>query len=374
MNDLHGLVFAYAAGVNLKELTERRAVSSLPFGGRYRVIDFMLSNMVNADITDVGVLMRENYQSLLDHLGSGKDFDLARKRGGLRLLPPFGYTDHEGTHNRVFSGNMAALASIGSYLSRIRQEYVVMAEASMVANLPLEDALRQHIDTGADITLLCTPQRLSTGEQASFLTLDGTGRIVDIAHSKEPPEDTMEMLSVCILSTSLLQTLVTHCAAHNLYDFERDVLQSMLGNMKIFGYVFEGFAARINTVASYFKHNMDLLRADVRASLFFKNRPIKTKVRDEASTYYGPDAQVRNCIVADGCFIEGDVENSVIFRGVRVHAGVRIHNSILMQDTKVFSGAILGYAIADKNVVVGEGRMMIGQDTYPIAIAKGSVV
>ncbi len=371
MNDMHGLIFAYATG-NLKEFTEHRAISSLPFGCRYRLIDFMLSNMVNADITDVGVLMRDNYQSLLDHLGSGKDFDLARKRGGLRLLPPFGYADRMG-QSQVFSGNMAALANVSKYLSRIRQEYVVMAEGALVANLPLEDALRQHIDSGADITLFCKPPHQCAVEYTSYLTLDGQGRIVDIARGRAS-EDALEMLSVCILSKSKLEMLVSYCAAHNLNDFVRDVLQSMFSTLKIYGYVFDGYAVQISTVNAYFKHNMDLLRSDVRASLFLKDRPIKTKVRDEASTYYGPDAKVTNALVADGCFIEGEVENSVIFRGVRIHPGVKVQNSILMQDTKVFPGAILGYAIADKEVLVGQGRMLMGQETYPIAISKGTVV
>ncbi|MCL2747161.1 MAG: glucose-1-phosphate adenylyltransferase subunit GlgD [Oscillospiraceae bacterium] len=371
---MHGLIFAYAGGggTRLKELTEHRSVSSLPFGGRYRVIDFMLSNMVGAGITDVGVIMRENYQSLLDHLGSGKDWDLSRKRGGLRLLPPFSFAG-KGPYEGVFLGSMAALFDITSYLSHIRQEYVVLAEGCLVANLPLEDALRHHIANGADITALCTPRRLGQAECACFLQMDDDDIVTDIARGRDML-DTTESLGVYILSKKLLETLVAHCAAHNLYDFERDVLQGMLGTLKVSGYVFNGFAARMSTVASYFEHNMSMLRAEVRASLFLKDRPVKTKVRDDTSTYYAPAARVSNCLVADGCFIEGDVENSVIFRGVRIESGARVHNSILMQDTKVSAGAILGYAITDKEVVIGPGRMLMGHATYPIAIGKGSIV
>ena len=373
MNDMHGLIFAYASGgEHLKELTEHRAVSSLPFGGRYRVIDFMLSNMVGAGITDVGIIMRENYHSLIDHLGSGKDWDLSRKRGGLRLLPPFVYAG-KGPYEGMFLGNMAALFDITSYLSHIRQEYVVLAEGSLVASLPLEDALRRHIETGADITALCTPRRLGAVEYACFLQLDSVGAVTDVARGKEIM-GAAEALGVYILSKRLLETLVAHCAAHNLYDFERDVLQSMLGTLKVFGYVFDGFAARMTSVSSYFEHNMKMLRADVRASLFLKDRPVKTKVRDDASTYYAPGAKVKNCVVADGCYIEGDVENSIIFRGVRIESGVRVHNSILMQDTRVSAGAILGYAITDKEVFIGPGRMLMGHANYPIAIAKGTVI
>lgn len=373
MNDMHGLIFAYSnGGSRMKDLTDRRTISSMPFGGRYRVIDFVLSSMVNADITDVGVIMRENYQSLLDHLGSGKDWDLARKRGGLRLLPPFGYTDSP-RGDGVFAGNMAALGGLASYLNHIRQEYVVMAEGDLVANLPLEDALRFHIDREADITLICSPRPASTPGSAQHCTLGEKNRVTDISMGRQTP-DSFESLNVYILSKSLLDSLVSHCAAHSLYDFERDVLQKMCGDLVVSAYVFDGFAARLQTTASYFRHNMDLLRADVRASLFLRERPIKTKVRDEAPTYYGPDASAANSLVADGCYIEGTIENSVIFRGVRIHAGVRVHNSILMQDTKACQGAMLGYAITDKNVLINRGRMLLGHDSYPIAIAKGSVV
>ena len=373
MNEMHGLIFAYAGGgAHLKELAEHRSVSSLPFGGRYRIIDFMLSNMVSAGIRDVGVIMRENYQSLLDHLGSGKDWDLARKRGGLRLLPPFSYAG-KGPYEGVFLGSMAALFDITAYLSHIRQDYVVLAEGSLVANLPLEDALRFHIESEADITALCTPRRLGSPEYSCFLQLGEGDTVVDIARGKDV-HDSVETLGVYILSKKLLETLVGHCAAHNLYDFERDVLQGMLGALKVSGYVFNGFAARITTVASYFENNMNMLRAEVRASLFIKDFPIKTKVRDDASTYYAPGARVRNSVIADGCYIEGDVENSVIFRGVRIESGARVHNSILMQDTKVSSDAILGYAITDKEVLIRQGRMLMGHGSYPIAIAKGTVV
>jgi glucose-1-phosphate adenylyltransferase len=320
----------------------------------------------------VGVIMREKYQSRLDHLGSGKDWDLSRKRGGLRLLPPFSYAG-KGPYEGVFLGNMAALFDITAYLSHIRQEYVVLAEGSLVANLPLEDALRHHLDNGADITALCTSRRLGPAEYACFMLLDPQNTVADIARGKDML-DAVETLGVYILSKKLLETLVSHCAAHNLYDFERDVLQGMQGTLKVCGYIFDGFAARMNSVSSFFEHNMDVLRADVRASLFKKDRPVKTKVRDDASTYYAPGAQVKNCIVADGCYIEGDVENSVIFRGVRIESGVRVHNSILMQDTRVSAGAILGYAITDKEVTIGPGRMLMGHATYPIAIGKGSVV
>ncbi len=371
MNDMHGIIFAYSTSVRLKELTEHRAISSMPFGGRYRLIDFMLSNMVNADITDVGIIMQENYQSMLDHVGSGKDWDLSRKRGGLRLLPPFGYAGAR--REGFYRGEMEALAGVASYLSHIRQEYVVLADGDLVANLPLEEILGVHIRSGADITAVCSARPIEQPENATYLVPGRRNRVVDVLIGRAE-EDAFEALGVYILERKLLDSFISHCVSHNVYDFKRDILQKMKDKLDITAYVFDGYAARLQSASAYFKHNMELLLPEVRSQLFLRERPIRTKVRDEASTYYGPNAHVTNSLIADGCYIEGEVENSVIFRGVRIDPGVKVQNSILMQDTRVCAGAVLNYAISDKEVLINRGRMLMGHETYPIAIAKGSIV
>ncbi|MDR0248089.1 MAG: glucose-1-phosphate adenylyltransferase subunit GlgD [Oscillospiraceae bacterium] len=374
MNNLHGILFAYSATRRLKELSEHRTASSVPFGGRYRVIDFMLSSMVNAGVRDIGVIMRENYQSLLDHLGSGRDWDLSRKRGGLRLLPPFCYTGTQRGEN-YFRGRMEALGGVSSYISRIRQGYVVLADGDIVVNLPFDHVFSEHLRSGADITCLCTKNFLESDYTEAFYTLNSKNRITDIVSGKAGDNsDAYESMNAYIMSKQMLENLVSHCAARNLHHFNQDVLQAMKDELLLYAYPFDGYCARLTSVGAYYKHSLDLLDPDIRAQLFPRGRPILTKVRDDASTYCGQDSVVRNSFVADGCFIEGHVENSVIFRGVKVHAGAVVQNSILMQDTVVRKGGKLSYSVADKNVTVSENHMLMGHSTYPIAISKGAVV
>ena len=372
MNDLHGIVFACRSDANLGELTRPRNTCSLPFGGRYRLIDFMLSNYVNAGITDVGVIVHESYQSLLDHLGSGKDWDLSRKHGGLRILPPFSYAEHG--HGGEYRGNMEALAGVSGYLNNIRQDYVIMGWGDVAINLPVSDVLEQHISSGADITVVCTPTPSGSPRFSEYVEISGEGRITDLSVHPSAAGKALESLEVYILSKQLLLDMVDYCAAHDVHSFSRGVLQPRLKTLKLMSYVHKGYVARFQSVSGYFERSMDLLDPEVRDELFNPARPIRTKDRSNPSTYYGPEAKSNHSLVADGCRIEGEVENSIIFRGVTIEKGARVSNSVLMQGTVVKSGASLAYVIADKNVTVNQDRMLMGHFTYPLAIAKESVV
>ena len=359
MKTLHGIIFAYLSNPDLRELTQNRNTCSIPYGGRYRVIDFMLSNMVNAGMSDVGLIVDANYQSLLDHVGSGKDWDLSRKHGGLRILPPFGYS--AGKREGAYRGRMDALAGVRSYLQNIRQDYVVLAGGDLAVNLPLNDIFEAHMRNDADITAVCTSRPLGSPKNCDYFTIGAGGRITDV--SVHPP-----------IAQELLLSLVDHCAAHNIPSFSTGVLQGMVGQLKICPYVFDGYAARLQSVAGYFARSMDLLDPAVRADLFAPERPVRTKDRSDPSTYYGPEAKSINSLVADGCIIEGEVENSILFRGVRVEKGAKVSGCVLMQGTTIQAGAVLKYAITDKNVRVNPGRMLMGHNTYPLSIAKNEIV
>ena len=322
MNDLHGILFAYHSDSNLGELTRPRNTCSLPFGGRYRLIDFMLSSYVNAGISDVGLIVHESYQSLLDHVGSGKDWDLSRKHGGLRILPPFGVAERGGSGE--YRGNMEALAGIYTYL--------------------------QNITQGPD------------------------GLVSDLSINPAHAANALESLETYIISKKLLLDMVDYCAAHNIHNFSRGVLLPRLSTLKVLPYLHRGYVARFQSVADYFQHSMDLLDPAVRADLFDPDRPIRTKDQSNPSTYYGPDAKSIHSLVADGCFIEGEVENSILSRGVIVEAGAKVSNSVLMQGTIIRAGASLSYTITDKNVQVNQDRMLMGHSTYPLAISKDSIV
>ena len=372
MKGLHGILFAYVSNIRLKELTEMRTASSIPFGGRYRVVDFMLSNMVNAGVTDVGVIMRENYQSLLDHLGSGKDWDLARKRGGLRLLPPFACAAVRRGDSAVYRGKLEALNAVAGYINYIRQDHVVLADADLIVNLPLEEIFQKHLESGSDLTCVCSDINRGYDSDA-YLRLDREGRVTEVLLSPFE-EGVYPCIGVYILKRELLANLMAESAAHNFVDFTRDVMQRMNDRLNLTAYIHYGFSARLQSVADYFVQSMKLLDSKVRSDLFFRQRPIKTKVRDEASTYYGENSSVKNCVVADGCTLMGELENCIVFRGVHVEEGTVVKNSILMQGSQVGAGSDLAYVIADKEVKIGKGRSLRGHDTYPIALTKGACV
>lgn len=370
-NHLHGILLAYRSDPALRELTQHRNTCSIPFGGRYRIIDFMLSSMVNAGISDIGLIVHSSYQSLLDHVGSGKDWDLSRMRGGLRILPPFSYAQsHDSGENR---GRMDALAGVRSYLKKIRQDHVVIAWGDIVANLPIADAFEQHVKSGADITAICT--RNSTGDPASctYFTVGASGTVTDVAVHPNTPMG-VETLECYIMSKSLLLNLVDYASAHKIHSFSEGVLLSMVDQLKIVPYLYDGYVARIHSVASYFARSMELLNPAVQADLFSRTNPVKTKIQSVPSTYYGSNACSRGSFIADGCIIEGEVENSILFRGVRVEKGAKVSNCILMQSTTVREGANLSYVITDKNVLINPERKLMGHESYPLAIEKNAIV
>ena len=372
MNDLHGIIFAYQSHRNLGELTRHRNTCSLPYGGRYRLIDFMLSNMVNAGVSDIGLIVHQNYQSLLDHVGSGKDWDLSRKYGGLRILPPFSSDERS---QREYRGNMDALVGVSSYLRNIRQEYVVLAWGHLAVNLPLADVLRQHVASGSDITVVATANRWGIPTESQYLQTDDSGRVADISiNPAAPPEHALESLEICILSKKLLLELVEDCAAHGVHSFSRGALLPQLTRLKVTAYRYDGYVGRFHSSRDYFRCSMDLLSDEVRADLFDPAAPVRTKDRSDPSTYYGPDSKCHNSLIADGCVIEGEVENSILFRGVVVEAGATVSNCVLMQGTVVGKNASVSYAIADKNVRIGQSRTLSGQETFPITVPKNTTV
>ena len=366
MNNLHGLIFAYRSSKDLRELTQHRNTCSIPFGGRFRLVDFTLSSMVNAGVTDVGLIVHSSYQSLLDHVGSGKDWDLSRKYGGLRILPPFGFAN---SNARNYVGRMDSLAGVRTYLENIHQDYVILAGGDLAANLPVQAIYDQHLATKADITTVVTSRNIGEPRACTYLTSNPDGRVTDVfVHPKSPMGS--ESLEIYILSKQLLLSLVDHCATHNISSFSEGVILAMKDRLHIHTYDFEGYVGRFHDVAAYFEHSMELLDPAVRSSLFDPRYPIKTKDQSNPSTYYGPEAHTVDCLIADGCKVEGELDHCILFRGVTVEKGARLSHCILFQGTHVGAGATMQYAVTDKDVVINPGRMLMGHENYPIAIAK----
>ena len=370
MNGLHGIIFSYESRNDLKELVEFRSSASVPFGGRYRMVDFALSNLVNAGVTDVGVVLHGRYQSMIDHLGSGKVWDLSRKRGGLRILPPFNYQKEWGV--MPFRGKIEALAGVRSYLEEIRQDYVVLMEGDLVVNLPLAEIQAEHVKSGADITVVCGNDSFATAG-GSYFEVDKDGRVTEVLYNLNTPRG-YRGLEVYILSTKLLKELVDECYAKDQFSWRRDVLRAKKDTLKLNSYIWSGFAAQVRSVQEYYDRSMQLLDPKIRADLFTSARPIMAKGADKSSTYVGPDGRCVNSMVAEGCRIEGVVENSILFPGVVVEKGAVVRNCVLFKEVAVRENAQLSYIIADKNAEVQAGRTLVGHATYPIVLAKNSVV
>lgn len=368
MNGLHGIIFSYEKRNDLRELGAIRCASSIPFGGRYRAVDFALSNLVNAGTTDVGVVLHGQYQSLLDHLGTGKNWDLSRKRGGLKILPPFAYRQAWG--EAVFRGKMEALLNVRSYLEGIRQDYVALMEGDLVVNLPLNEILERHIKSGADITAVCGNDSFFV-EGGTYFQLSPDGRVTDVLYHLNSPRG-YRSLEVYILSRSLLLALVDDCASRDQSSFRRDVLQAKKDSLHIHGYIWGGFSAQIRSVKEYYDRSMQLLDPAIRQELFCPERPVRAKGADKSSAYIGPEGRCINSLVADGCNIAGTVENSILFPGVVVEEGAVVRNCILFKETVVRHHAELGSIIADKNVEVLPDRTLIGHASYPLVVSKGS--
>ncbi|MEM0529984.1 MAG: glucose-1-phosphate adenylyltransferase subunit GlgD [Candidatus Pararuminococcus gallinarum] len=370
-NRVHGIIFSNMHDHALSELTEKRTMGSIPIGGRYRLIDFILSNMVNSGISDIGVVTKSNYQSLMDHLGSGREWDLARKKGGLCILPPFG---HAGSG--IYRGKLEALHGILGYIRHSQAKYFVLADCDVIANIDLKKAVDQHVDTGADVTILYKKglNMPETVQESTVFEIDDTGRVTDVFINPQTSGECNINLNMYIISKDLLEKVITETSSRNLYSFRKDFLQASVGKLWFQGYEVKEEARKINCMKSYYEANMAMFDEDLRNSLFLKDRPIYTKVRDEVPTTYGLSAKVSNSLVADGCVIDGEVENSIIFRGVQIGKDAKVKNSIVMQGTTIGEKANLDYVIIDKDVTVSDSRMLMGFSTYPIFISKGSIV
>ena len=373
IDNAFGLIVSDERTTRLKDLTLSRSTAAVPFGGRYRIIDFILSDMVNAGLTSVGLITEKNYHSLMDHLGSGKEWDLHRKRDGLFILPPFMTKDNAG----VFRGAVDAIRSVIGYVRRTAEDYVILSWPRVVMNVDLVPMMEQHIATGADVTILYAEDgALQPEEQSQDLRLimDEKGRVTDMELDAYRPRSVNRSCDVMILRKELLEYLVEEAFARGEYDFHRDILLKKYRTLNIMGYRHEGFLARLESVGSYFEGNMALLNPDVQADLFNPRRPVYTKVKDEVAARYSVSAQVKNSLVADGCVIEGQVENSVLFRGVHVKPGARVFNSIIMQGAEIDENVLLDHVILDKGVKILPGRTLQGYDSFPIVIRKNQTV
>ncbi len=366
-----GIIFSNIHDNNVAELARIRTVGSIPFGGRYRLIDFPLSNMVNSGIDTVGIITKNNYQSLMDHVGSGKDWDLARKDGGLIFLPPFGDLGNDS----IYSTRLEALKGIINFIERADEDYVVITDCDNISRLDYNQIIEEHIAKCADITLVYKKINSNDIADGAVTVLhEEDSRLVGLEY-KIPDANTKVnvFMNVFVMKKSLLQNIVLDSIARNKRSFTTDVIASNLKSMRIMVHEHTGFYAGITSLQAYYNSSMSLLKEENRHELF-GDRSVFTKIRDSAPTKYGNSAIVKNSMIADGCVIEGEVENSILFRNVKVARGAVVKNSIVMQDTVLGENSMLNCIITDKNVVIRDKKVLSGSENHPFYIGKGIMI
>lgn len=371
MGNVLGLVFANMHDTTLGDMTKNRTMGSVMFGGRYRLIDFPLSNMVNSGISEVGVITKSNYQSLLDHLGSAREWDLARKKGGLYILPPFGNVE-----STLYRGRIEALYGAMSFIKHSRAKYVILSDCDVVTNIDYEPIVAAHIESGADITAVAHTGVYSSEDikTSTVFNVDADKNVTSVLINPDISGTCTTSLNVFVMSMDFLIETVNDAMARGNVSFERNILQEKCRELKIKIYEYDNYFSKLNSPESYFKSNMALLEPENARKLFVPKRSIYTKVSDNAPVKYDLDSKVSNSLIADGCIIEGEVENSVLFRGVKVGKGAKVKNCILMQGTVVGDNAELNYLITDKNVSICENHILTSSPQYPMYVGKGASV
>ena len=370
-NNALGIIFPNSYDNTVPELVTERTMASIPFAGRYRMVDFMLSSMSNCGITNVSIVVRKNYHSLMDHLGTGREWDMARRHGGLNIVPPFA---EKGV--RIYSGRVEALASILGFLEHQKERYVVMCDANIAVNFDFNALLEAHQASGADITVAYQKTEIPEGRKDDnyTLTIDGDGRVTELLLNDYRPGIQNLDLNIYILERETLIRLVKDATARGLIYFERDILAHNVNILNVHAVEYTGYVAHICDMKSYFDENMKLLDEQNLDALFPKNSPVYTKIRDDNPTRYVMGSKVSNSLLADGCTIEGTVENCVLFRGVKVKKGAVVRNCVLMQDTVIEKDVEMEYVVTDKNVKITAGKKLSGTASFPVYVQKNHTV
>ena len=370
---MHVMGIIFAGDANMGELSDKRTMGSIPFGGRYRQIDFHLSNMAAAGIRRIGIISRHNYQSLMNHIGSGEEWGLELEEGGLEFLTPYAMsTSHS------YRGKLENLYFAMSFLDYgPEDEYVIMADSAILCNIDLNNVLNSHIVSGKDITVVTKAGIADGKKQLDLAILQGKdGQICDMAVDYVAPEGYLASMDLFVLSKALLKKTVMECIARNRFHMDRDlVLDSwQKGKLTVNVYDFPGLAMFNETAEEYFRNSLALLDRTTRHDLFYYNHPVYTKVRDRVPSYYNEQADIDNCIVADGCMLSGKVSGSVLFRQVTVKEGAKVENCLIMNDSVVGEDCELSYVILDKDVLIRPGTKLMGTTANPVIIKRGEIV
>lgn len=366
-----GIIFANDG--TLDTLTNERTMASLPFGGRYRQVDFALSNLACAGVRHIGIITRHHYQSLINHIGSGEEWGLELEEGGLEFLTPYAMSSVDN-----YRGKLESLYSAMNFMNKgPEDEYVVMIDSAVLSNVDLNKVLASHIESGRDITIV-TKAGIADGKKQLDLALklDSKGEIADIAVDYIAPAEYLASMDIFVLSKKWLIQQVKEHIARNLYHMDRDLVlgswQKKQSTINI--YPFEGVALFNETVEEFFRNSQALLHSKVRRDLFAGNHPVYTKVRDRVPCYYGENSNISNCLVADGCMLEGAAKDSILFRQITLKEGAKVEDCVIMNDAVIGENCYLKYVILDKDVYVRPGATLVGTPTSPVIIKRGEIV
>lgn len=363
-----GIIFSNAYDDVIPELTALRTMGSVPFAGGYRLIDFPLSDMVNAGIARVGVITNSNYRSLMDHVGNGKPWDLSRKREGLTILPPFSLPD-----TGMFKGKVDALYGSIDYISDSGKDYVLMTDCNTVCRMDYDDMLKYAISKNADITVAYAKGIPGKVSGAVEYVMDENQKVTALQKINNFDNCSNYSIKVMLIRRTLLERLLHEANAKRISDFDQLLAQN-IDRIEIYGYLQTGYVKSIVSPAAYYAASLDLLKSEVRKDLFAPDKPVYTKTSDRIPAFYGISAEVSDSLVGDGCRVEGKVENCILFRGVKIGKGAVVKNSIIMQDTCIGDGAEIECVVADKDVNIRSGKKLCGASTYPVFIGKGTVI
>lgn len=365
-----GLIFTSINDRNVGELTAARAIASVPFGGRYRLIDFLLSDMVGASVSTVGIITKYNFQSLMDHVGSGKHWDLARKNGGIVFLPPYG-----GDSRMLYTSRFDALKSVLKFLESCTEEVVIMSDCDFACGFDMNKAIDFFVEKNSDITLVYRKKVPDDDEikHRVAITTDENNNVLGLQVPDREVGANKLLTGMLIVRREFLIRLIERCSVAGMKSFSGDVLPFAVKEHRVSAYGLEGFFASIESLPAYFRYSMELLDKPVRDSLF-KTIEVYTKVRDSVPCRITGGAKTTRSIIADGCLIEGTVENSILFRGVHVGKNAVVKNSILFQDTEIGDRSSLDFCLADKQVTVRSGKTLSGCKELPYFIPKDTVL
>lgn len=372
MNDVIGLINDIKNTKQLKEIIKGRSTAAVPFGGRYRMIDFALSNMINSGIQNVGILVQRNYRSLMGHIRSAKEWDLDRKKDGLFILPPGADSWLSGS----IKGDLEILYSNLDYIARSKQRDVIISGLNIILNTTYNNALKFHRENKNDITVIYKNigKNKEDFKGCTTIKLSDDGRIFDMKINTKEMDFENISLDIYIMSKKLLVDITCDCISRGEYDFLMDGIIKNIGKLKIYGFPFNGYAANINSIKNYYKYSMDLLKPEILKELFFNGGYVYTKAADQAPAKFLKGSETKNSLIANGCIIEGSVENSILFRKVKSHKNSRIINSIIMQNCEIEEDVILENVIIDKDSKITKGMHLSGSADYPMLIEKKTVL